>query len=291
MHQYLKAIGFSNITTRQQERELLKEIEEDFSSHTLAELTKDCDFCEFVREYGIGIGVKSCGEINDWDEFEREYYFPYFEGSGITTYTDVVVERRIDTEKYVGVCEDARVGVMLIFHVKNGFEYMKECQHRSKSEMRTSVTFSGLALSGKILLPVRKSEEQVKNEQKKYQERNILLNAAKSGDQGAIETLTRDDMDTYSKISQRLIYEDVFTIVDSYFMPYGVECDLYSVMGEILAVRERENIYTNEIVYQMKLNVNELVFDICVPKAEVLGEPEIGRRFKGTIWLQGKINF
>ena len=69
MHQYLKAIGFSNITTRQQERELLKEIEEDFSSHTLAELTKDCDFCEFVREYGIGIGVKIWGEINDWVEF------------------------------------------------------------------------------------------------------------------------------------------------------------------------------------------------------------------------------
>ena len=64
MHQYLKAIGFSNITTRRQERELLEETEEDFSSHTLAELTKDCDFCEFVREYGIGIGVKSCGEIN-----------------------------------------------------------------------------------------------------------------------------------------------------------------------------------------------------------------------------------
>ena len=56
-------------------------------------------------------------------------------------------------------------------------------------------------------------------------------------------------------------------------------------------MRERKNSLTGEEVYQMKLNVNELQFDICVPKAQVLGEPQIGRRFKGTIWLQGMINF
>ena len=38
-------------------------------------------------------------------------------------------------------------------------------------------------------------------------------------------------------------------------MPYGIECDLYSIMGEILAVRRRKNIVTNREVYQMKLNV------------------------------------
>ena len=108
---------------------------------------------------------------------------------------------------------------------------------------------------------------------------------------GAIETLTLEDMDIYSKVSRRLATEDVYSIVDSYFMPYGVECDLYSIMGEILAIRERENTLTGERLYQMKLDVNELEFDVCVPKKEVLGEPEIGRRFKGEIWLQGYVNF
>ena len=95
----------------------------------------------------------------------------------------------------------------------------------------------------------------------------------------------------YSKVSRRLANEDVFSIVDTYFMPYGVECDLYSIMGEILAVRERYNFATGVRLYQMKLNVNELQFDVCVPADSVMGEPEIGRRFKGTIWLQGYINF
>lgn len=74
-------------------------------------------------------------------------------------------------------------------------------------------------------------------------------------------------------------------------MPYGVECDIYSIMGEILAYRERENTMTKEKLYQMKLDVNALQFDICVPKSRLLGEPEIGRRFKGKIWLQGFINY
>ena len=42
-----------------------------------------------------------------------------------------------------------------------------------------------------------------------------------------------EDMDTYSMISRRIVREDIFTIVDSYFMPYGMECDQYNVMGEI----------------------------------------------------------
>ena len=62
-------------------------------------------------------------------------------------------------------------------------------------------------------------------------------------------------------------------------------------MGEILSVKEAENLVTKEKLYQLRLDVNELQFDICVPQKEVLGEPEIGRRFKGNIWLQGEINF
>ena len=153
------------------------------------------------------------------------------------------------------------------------------------------MTFSGLAQGGTILLPVNKNEQQILNEKRASDTRRELMNAARKGDQAAIETLTFDDMDLYSKVSKRLANEDVFSIVDTYFMPFGAECDMYSIMGEILAVRERINRMTGVRLYQMRLNVNELTFDVCVPAESVMGEPEIGRRFKGTIWLQGYINF
>ena len=224
-------------------------------------------------------------------KFERAYYFPYFTGSGITTYADITVERKIEKEQYVGLCEDAKVGISLIFTIQNGIEYMRERKAGFVEGVQTSVTFSGLALSGMILLPVVKNEQQIQWEKAASDNRRELMNAARNGDQTAIETLTLDDMDIYSKMSKRLKNEDVFTIVDTYFMPYGAECDIYSIMGEILAVRERINGATGVRLYQMKLSVNELQFDVCVPADEVMGQPEIGRRFKGVIWLQGYINF
>lgn len=291
MHQYLKAVGFGNIQTKKELKDLLKQVENEFTHQTIVSYKESADFCELQKEYGQEIGITLYGELDQTDHFDVDYYIPYFNGSGISTFAEVLVERRIDREQYIGICEDPKVGISLIFHLKNGIEYMRERHLGIETRLNTSVTFSGLALSGSILLPVKKDQEQVKIENEASTNRRNLLNAAKNGDPTAIETLTLDDIDTYSKVSRRILHEDIFTIVDTYFMPYGVECDMYSIMGEILAIRERENYVTNEKLYQMKLNVNELQFDICVPKKEVLGEPEIGRRFKGTIWLQGEINF
>ena len=291
MHQYLKAIGFDNINTRYDLKDLMREIEEGFTHQTVVSYRPGDDFCELRREYGQCVGVSLCGELDDDNNFYPDYYFPYFEGSGISTYADISIERKIEKEQYVGMCEDSKIGISLIFTLQNGIEYMRERQAGFAAGVTTSVTLSGLALSGMILLPVVKDERQLKSEKEASDNRKMLLNAARNGDQSAIETLTLDDIDIYSQVSRRLENEDVFSIVDTYFMPYGVECDLYSIMGEILAVRKRANSATGVELYQMKLNVNEMQFDVCVPAEEVMGEPGIGRRFKGTIWLQGYINF
>ena len=41
----------------------------------------------------------------------------------------------------------------------------------------------------------------------------------------------------------------------------------------------------------MRVNSNDLLFDICINEKDLYGIPEVGRRFKGNIWMQGKINF
>ncbi|MDD3415635.1 MAG: DUF3881 family protein [Lachnospiraceae bacterium] len=291
MHQYLKAIGFSKIQTKKAETHLLDQVEDTFSHQTIVSYNTEADFCEYEKEFAENIGITVCGEMDESEFFEREYYFPYFRGKGITSYSDIVVERRIEKEMYVGVCEDVRIGISLIFHLQNGIEYMKELQLGTVETQATTVTLSGLALSGKILFPVMKNENQVKNKKEETENRMSLLSAARQGDQTAIETLTLDDIDIYSQVSRRLIKEDLFSIVDTYFMPYGVECDQYSILGEILDIKKVTNFITGVELYQMALNVNELHFDVCVPVSEVMGEPQVGRRFKATIWLQGFINF
>ena len=87
------------------------------------------------------------------------------------------------------------------------------------------------------------------------------------------------------------MYEDVLSIVDSYFMPYGMECDQYQILGTILFFTKVSNNMTKESLYQMTIECNGLTFDICINEKDLLGEPDVGRRFKGNIWLQGNINF
>lgn len=291
MHQYLEAIGFKSIKSRKELKELLKEVEVKFSQHELVTTDEGVDFCEFRKAFGEGIGISVCGEMDEKDIFEREYYFPYFKGTGVTSYADILVERKIEKEEYIGVCEDIKVGVSLIFHLQNAVEYMREKQLGNLPEKTTSLTLSGLALAGTVLFPIKKNKKQEKSIKEDTRNRMMLLSAARNGDQEAIESLTLEDIDTYSKVSKRLITEDVFSIVDTYFMPYGVECDQYSILGEIIDISMVYNKEGDQMLYRLKLDANELIFDVCIPEDSVIGEPEIGRRFKANIWLQGYINF
>ena len=290
MNQYLTAIGFDKVHTQKEVFLLLDDVQQNFERQAITSGAWGADHCEFRKEYGRRIGVSLIGELDGQDTFTPEYYFPYFAGEGITSVGEVFVEQRLENEMFEGVCEDERVGISLIFLVQNGAEYRKELQKGLPGGGVKSVTLSGLALGGSILFPVLKSELEAADRKARQQTRQKLINAAKSGDKAAIEMLTLEDMDAYTRASRRLASEDILSIVDTYLMPNGVECDQYSILGEILAYHTVANTATGTELYQLKLEVNELVFDVCVPVKEVLGEPEIGRRFKGNIWLQGKVN-
>lgn len=79
-------------------------------------------------------------------------------------------------------------------------------------------------------------------------DRNNLLEAAKKGDEDAMETLTIEDIDLYSQVSRRAMKEDLYSIVDSSFMPCGIECDQYSIIGEITNIETKENRVSGEMV-------------------------------------------
>lgn len=119
MHQYLKAIGFENIQTRKDLKKLLKDVEENFTHQTIVSYRPGEDFCEFQKEFGQDVGITLCGELDDEEHFEAAYYFPYFEGSGVTTYAEIDVQRKIEKEQYVGLCEDSKIGISLIFTLQN----------------------------------------------------------------------------------------------------------------------------------------------------------------------------
>ena len=290
MHSYLRAIGFGNLKNESGVNELLKKVFHDYTEKNCVKLDKNSAFIEYSKEFGNDMGITLCGEL-DGDGFHQEYYFPYLRGNGITTRENLVIEKQGSRESYAGVCEDSRVGVSLIFYLQNAARYKKEHFVQELLQQNPGTTFSGLSIQGKVLLPICKSEEQEINDREASVKKKQMIAKARMGDEEAIEKLTLEDIDMYSMVSQRLLQEDVFSIVDTFFMPYGMECDQYQILGIIKQVNKVKNLYTGEAIYQMDLECNEMDFNVCINQKDLLGEPEAGRRFKGVIWLQGYINF
>lgn len=291
MHKYMRAVGFSQLTDRNEVKKLLTDIVMQSSSCAYITNTDNIILSEFSKEFADNIGVTVCGEFDSEDKFIYEYYYPYMRGSSITTSEDVSVERHASQESYAGICDDIRVGVSLIFYLQNMITYVKFKNADKLPVSNTTLTMSGLSIEGTVLFPIDKNENDRLRINRANTNRSNLIQAARQGDEEAIESLTLEDMDTYTTISKRIQNEDVFSLVDTFFMPYGVECDHYSVMGEILASRFVRNSQTDEGVYQLLISCNDLKIDICINEKDILGEPETGRRFKGVIWAQGFINF
>ena len=291
MHSYLRAVGFSKITKRSSIRQIITDVVENYDDKTIVKDHPEGVFAEFSKNYGCDCGITVCGQYDENNVFYPDYYFPFFRGTGITTQENVIIERHTEKESFAGACDDLRIGVTLIFYLQNAAEYMKEKYKSGMLPDGQPLTLAGLAREGKILFPVEKDKEAVKAERELTKNRNHLIAAARNGDEEAMESLTMEDMDTYSMISQRIVTDDILSIVDSYFMPYGIECDQYSVMGEIIDYMTFENIITGEKICQITIECNDMQFDVCINREDLLGELKIGRRFKGIICLQGQLHY
>ena len=290
MHEFLRAVGFSSIENKEQLKHLLEMTEDSYQSEKTAFSGNGNDFSERKKEFAPRMGIILRGEYDEKGDYQRDYYFPYFEGTQEKFYDNISIERHAEKESYAGVCEDLSMGVTIIFYVQNIVDYLSERHLNHLSSCTARIRFSGLSIDGRILLPVAKRMTEEENSEAILQ-RTRLLKAAREGDEEAIENLTLEDMDTYSMISRRIADEDVFSIVSTYFMPYGVECDHYNVLGEILNIEMVENSLTRERVYILTIESHDLIFEVCINQKDLLGEPAVGRRFKGIVWLQGNVSF
>lgn len=290
MHKFLRSIGFSEL----KKEDLEKIFEQIINKPTVQKIATDSEgneFAEISKEFGEFFGISLRGIYKEDDTFEIEYYYPYLCGKNISTREPAEVEKHAEKESYAGICDEVRIGVTLIFYLQNVVDYLAVKNSRGYMNLAEGVILGALSTDGKILLPVNKTENKVRNSKKEGTDRNHLIAAARDGDEDAIENLTLEDIDTYSLLSRRITHEDVLSIVNSYFMPYGIESDQYSILGEIMDCTLLQNHMTEENVYSLDILCNDMVFSVCINQKDLIGEPEVGRRFKGTVWMQGSIKY
>lgn len=290
MHKFLRAIGFSEL-----KKDKLENVFEQILKYpTIRKVATDSEgneFAEISKEFGEFFGISLRGIYNEDDTFEIEYYYPYLCGKTISTREPAEVEKHAEKESYAGICDEVRIGVTLIFYLQNVADYLAVKNNKGYMNLADGVILGALSTEGKILLPINKAENKVHSKKESSSDRSRLIAAARDGDEDALENLTLEDMDTYSLLSRRITHEDILSIVDSYFMPHGIESDQYAILGVITDFALLQNHMTEENVYCLDILCNDISFSVCINEKDLLGEPEIGRRFKGNIWMQGSIRY
>lgn len=290
MNQYMQAVGFGQFPKEKWNRLFEEVCKNPDVCHTYQK-SKEETFFEMTKNIGKGMAITWSGSIRN-GEMDCQACYPVAFGENFSVKESVNVEERVIGDAYTGAFDDFRSGVFIIFFLRNAVTYLEYAKMSVQGQnKRPSVALAGLAKSGTVLFPLAKTEQGARRKVQEQKQRLHLLAEARKGNEKAMESLAFKDMDIYTKVSRRIRTEDIFTIVESSFMPYGVECDLYSVVADIVEAEQVENRLTGEHIWKLKIDYNGIVIDVCINEKDLLGEPKAGRRFKGTIWLQGTIKY
>lgn len=296
MHRFMRAIGFSTEGTRENRKRLLSYVVTSADESRVVSAKEGHLLVEYRKYFGDRIGIIVRGTFEPGESGAEEYFVdysvPFLKAVAISSTDKVTFESFADKLEYVGICDDYRLGMPLIFYLQNMNELLSQTEPVQDRAIDVfHVSLSALSVKGSIMMPIEKSESDEQLMKKRKRERDELYRRAKTGDESAIENITIEDMDTYSIVKKKSKEEDVFSLVDSYFMPVGIECDQYSILGEIKDVNESINQITGEEVVILDIVANDIFFDVCINRKDLAGEPEIGRRFKGDVWMQGTVAF
>lgn len=291
MHTYLRAIGFSHVRNRTELDKIIGIVMDRPLEKKMFKQEEKVTLTEMSLEFSDRMGVTVRGEYDEKGFFHLEHYFPYYRGQNISVKEEIAVNKKVDTNAYMGMCDDLRLGVSLIFYLQNTIDYMNTKNGHPDFSRIVPVVLAGLSVEGKILLGNRTDEDQLRHRSMEANQRSKLIAEAKKGNQDAIDNLTIEDIDLYTAVSRRVRFEDLYSIVENTFIPYGSESDNYSIIGSIYGWNLVTNRMTGEEVYDLLIYCNDITYNVCINKTDLIGEPSVGRRFKGNIWMQGYIDF
>ncbi len=299
MNCMLQSVGFSK--TEGVEAEIRLRDELVYGAHVkkkkTAKLTETRTAVEIICETAPRTGIIYRGEYGSEKNFLSDCFFPFHRSEMLSLYEPIIISKRMDSNAYTAMAYDYKHKIPVIFYLQNEID-MYLYAHPDDKEMNCEVYLSGLADNGKILLPVENDKVEVLKTEPGMDEEDFSLpdpeedlEEPESEIERQLRMLTEKEMMEYINMTSRAKDEDIYSIVETTFMPCGTEVDTYTVICKIVSVESIINYITQEEMYILGVECNGLVMEICINKERLMGEPEVGRRFKGNIWLQGYVNW
>ena len=322
MHKYLRAVGFSQFQKKSQIDDFFKENLKD-ENLISTYISQDMRLCgQYNIQVCQGAGVTVIGEQEMNQLALMDFYYPYLKGYDYTLIQECTIERHSDKDSYAGIIDDYRMGIALIFQLTNGNVYNSLIKSHKLTDIKIDkIYLSALSTSGRIILPIDKKElsgNEFADKAKLNDDFNGYVEDDDDDDENymdepPITTRLIGDMDDFAdgiggkavsigigiklpkdpigQQEMRLKNEDLYSIVETSLVPYGIECDKYQIVAEILSVNRKTNKFTGENLVEMRVDTMGLQFNLMINEEDLEGEPLPGRRFRGVIWLLGEVEF
>jgi len=290
MQDFLRAIGFSGFRTKKQLQPLVNWVlEKPDSMNIVAGEEDDTNLAQACREIGGHAGISVVGEIDERGRLVPEYFFPYLVSSYVSSDAHLSCERESKRNAFNGMCEDYRMGMALIFSVRNVADAARAEQTTLLGDGFHEVLISALAKDGTVLLPLEQTERVLLQRAEEEKTRISLMEDANAGNEDAAANLAEQEMKRYHRVMDQLRDSDIYSVVESFFMPFGMESDQYYFMGQVQESSRIENELTGEHFYRIIAKSNGMPFAIAINEKDLEGVPMPGTRIKCHAWLQGEL--
>lgn len=283
MNPYLRSIGLPD-DSRSAFEALMRDIQETEKEYSPS-LLKGRKTVFYHRSFGEGLGILIGGEKDENGIFYREYVLPYLRSKKTSAVLPCYIDEESTGYSFKGSIDDPRVGSNLVFSLINTEEFLSFPGREDTSSVE--VCLSALAEEGKIILPIWQDEEKSLLTENTHKLHSNLVRGANRGNRRMEELLVDLDRDIYDTAMDALKDADLYSVVQTSFLPWGVESNTYQIMGVIVSFRTVKNAETGCPVIILDLLVNRIPLSVALPETGLFGVPEAGRRFRGIITLQG----
>lgn len=292
MHEYLRAIGLASVQTKKQLKMLTDWVLEAPDRFRTAETNGEDAIAVAERHVADTAGVAVVGTVNESGNLIPEYYFPYLDSSLLSSDAPLSVEKQTAKNGYIGMADDERLNLSLIFSVRNvtdAARYLNEDPFANREFKTVSLTL--LASDAMVILPISSREHVLKAREERAKRQSAFLKDINSGDEKAFERFAAASVNRFEKMMKMIENSDVYSVVESFFMPHGMESDRYYFLGTITSCREVRNHVTNERFYALNIDVNGVEFALAVHEDDLVGAPAEGLRIRGHAWMAGELRY
>ncbi len=236
-------------------------------------------------------GILVFGEYDNQDRFIFIGFVPFVKNEIPSIRNFVSVRYDEEDNIYIGTSMDLHYGGMVQYQFSSLLSFYDK---RLVENLRyhATVFLSALSIEGKIILGLHNENSGISyiGHNSMLEREELLFRVAKNEEE-AFQLINKEKADSIEIFKKRLKKDDLYSIIESSMVLCEEQKITYLILGTIINWRKFHSEITGEQIFKFLVACNNIIMSVCINENDLIGVPAIGRRFKGTVCMQGRVDF